>query len=138
MKTYGIIEIKNKINSAYNGKMFRGFGIYILYKYALIFKNNQDIFDIIYFTRGQLMKLTLNRKTTEDFEEYVKLNKDTIQLNALNNTLSFYLYENSDFDISDLFKYIMEFDFQNNDNIQDIIEDYDFETEDKNQRFTTD
>lgn len=79
------------------------------------------------------MKLTLNRKTTEDFEEYVKLNKDTIQLNALNNTLSFYLYENSDFDISDSFKYIMEFDFQNNDNIQDIIEDYDFETEDKNE-----
>lgn len=32
-----------------------------------------------------------------------------------------------------LFKYIMEFDFQNNDNIQDIIEDYDFETEDKNE-----
>lgn len=27
----------------------------------------------------------------------------------------------------------MEFDFQNNDNIQDIIEDYDFETEDKNE-----
>ena len=53
------------------------------------------------------MKLTLNRKTTEDFEEYVKLNKDTIQLNALNNTLSFYLYENSDFDISDSFKYIV-------------------------------
>lgn len=79
------------------------------------------------------MKLTLNKKTTEDFEEYVKLNKDTIQLNALNNTLSFYLYENSDFDISDLFKHIMEFDFQNNDNIQDIIEDYDFETEDKNE-----
>ena len=33
MKTYGIIEIKDKVHSAYKGQMFKGFGIYILYKF---------------------------------------------------------------------------------------------------------